>query len=645
LFQEAEDEVWNSPDLRLRGRNFLLPITVPPQSKAKFTTVIEKCSKLLQYHPESNLVDDALLMIGKSYFYQAEFLQAERKFNELIQGYPNGSLATESKLMLAYTYYQIDKRDSATAMASQVIEIGTKEGKDRLVSEAAMILGKIELGDKDYRAAQGHYQRAAETAVDAEQRSAAYLTLGDVYNAESDYANAEKAYQRAEQTANNYLGEYRGRIGRIRMANKLGRYESGLQDLRELRSNVNYKEFFGEIDLETANTFRDERDYTSAIDEYIYVDSAYARTEYASRAAYHLGLMYERKLGWYDSARVVFNKARGYTNVEGVTPEIMRHADYLNKYVQFSKDLAKYDSLRHDLLTPRDSVATAVDTLRKDSTGALLSAGKDSLKSTMPVAPPLPLDSVDARLAYNMNELATLFYTSIGRIDSARIWYSRVVTRFPKSTVVPRALFSLAQIFREDTTVSRDFSDSLYREIVRQFPRSEFAVAAGRILGMPVTPPDTDRAEILYAQGEQALEKKDYAAAIRTFHSVVENHPKSPLASKAQYAIGWIYEQEMSLPDSAIASYQKLVKLFPSSAYAARVQPLLAEVEVAKKAAQAAARADTTAPTSLKPPDEKKKPVEKGEELPDVRKQPKVPDTPEQMPHPTKAPTEEKVPR
>jgi len=55
---------------RAKVDDVLEPVALTPSANQKFTTVIEKCSKLLQYHPTSSYVDDALLMIWKAYYYQ-----------------------------------------------------------------------------------------------------------------------------------------------------------------------------------------------------------------------------------------------------------------------------------------------------------------------------------------------------------------------------------------------------------------------------------------------------------------------------------------------------------------------------------------------------------------------------------------------
>ena len=91
-------------------------------TRTKFTTVIEKCSKLLQYHPESDLVDDALLMIGRSYYFQAEYQQAERKCRELIDGYPESALVPETQVLLSYALYKSRDTVAAEELAMKILE-------------------------------------------------------------------------------------------------------------------------------------------------------------------------------------------------------------------------------------------------------------------------------------------------------------------------------------------------------------------------------------------------------------------------------------------------------------------------------------------------------------------------------------------
>ena len=611
LFGEAEDEIWNLPETKQSGRDYLVPFTASVATKAKFTSVIEKCSKLLQYHPESGLVDDALLMIGKSYFYQGEDQKAERKFKELILGYPQSSLLVDAELMMAYTYFRMPNRDSALVYAKNVVDLAGKRGDDSYVARASNVLGQIEFENKNYAPARGYFERAAELGDNPEMRAAAYINVAQMYNLLGDYANAEAAYRRARQSSNNYQGEYRGQIGVMRMLVKQGKYDQALAGLSALRSNGNNKEFFGEIDLETANALRDQGEIRAALAQYAYVDTSYARTETSANSYYQLGLLYEKRIGLYDSARVAYNKGKSENPTAKVTPLLIRRSDLMNKYWQYRSELTKNDSIRTALITQRDSVVpmsavAPVDTLKKDSTKIAQTIGADTARPKPPAPPPIPIDTINVRLAFYTNELGGLFYTGLELPDSARLYYDALMRLYPNSPLVPRALFTQAQIFRQDSTIAPTVVDSMYMELIKRFPQSDFAAEAQRLLGLPVTKKETDAALESYRIGENLMLAGNGPAAIDTFETIPRRFPSSPLAAKALYAAGWLYDQTADQRDSAIAVFERLAAKYPYTQYAMSVAPKLAEVAMKRRADAQSAAKDTTAkavtPTVAPPP-------------------------------------------
>jgi tetratricopeptide (TPR) repeat protein len=587
-FGEVEDQVWNQPELKQAGagRNLLAQFNIPQDAKTKFASVIEKCSKLLEYHPDSKLVDDALMMIGKSYFYQSDYQQAERKFNELISGYPESGYVLEAKLLLAYSYFKEGNKTSAISTASDLLAAARKGGEDNIIAYTSLLLAQQDVEDKNYGLALEHYQEAANTAKSREQRAYAYLNTGDMYSKTGEYAKAEEAYYQATRQSPNYQGEYKGEIGVARMLAKQKKYNESLDLLHDLRTDLKYREFFGEIDFEAANDYRDQGNPSQAVSQYRYVDTAYARTEWSANSYYQLGLLYETRAGMYDSARVAYNKGKteappGTT----VAPLLAQRADYMNKYASFATEIRKMDSLRTYWLTPRDTVTVSPDSVVQDTSRQKRVAAADSGKPKLPQRPPLPLDSVLTRMATAKSELATLFYISIGQKDSALFWYQTLIKDHPLSSLVPRALFSIAQIYSQDSTIARPVVDSLYRQLADQYPQSVYAAEARRALGVTAIDISPDSAETLYRRAEQAILTGRNGHAIDTLNLIVQSFPKSSYAARAEYAAGWLYEQVLNQPDSAIANYQRLRTRYPSSPYAARVQPKLIEVELRNKAA------------------------------------------------------------
>lgn len=597
LFTEAEKEVQNAGAAAISSRGekpFLAPYDAPSQARTKFSSVIEKCSKLLQYHPESQLVDDALLMIGKSYAYQNEYQSAERKFKELLTTYPKSDLQLETKLLLAQTYYRTNDKKSAVGIATEVLEEGKKEGADGLAANAALLLAHVDEENKSYNNAIANYSIAAELGDTQAERSSAFRRIADIYILQTDYKRAADAYARAERASGDYLSTYRAQIGRARMMAKFGQQEESLRLLDELIQDPNNREFFGEIDLQIADVYQDQGDYAAAERQYRYVDTAYARTEIAANSYYKLGLLYETKLFLYDSARVAYNAGRKEFPAAAITPSTLKRADFMNRYFSLHSELAKNDSLHYVILHPPDTtklITIVPNTTKHDSAWA----GKfDSTAAKITRIPPPPIDTVTARLAFNKSELAGLF-ASFDMADSAEYWYSRVLNDHPHSPYGPRALYTLAQYYRLDSTVAAARTDSLYSEIVTRFPDSEFAAESRRQLGMPEIKLAVDPAETSYVNAESLVKKGELAAALKSFKRITENDTTSSISAKAQYTIGWIYENVRPNVDSSFVYYKRLLRRFPNSQYAGVVQPKVAEVETERqRILQEKAAKDTT---------------------------------------------------
>ena len=588
LFTEAEEEIWTQPAVKFSGRDYLAPVMATPGAKTKLTSVIEKCSKLLADNSESGLVDNCLLYIGKSFFYQGEYQRAERKFLELLEGYPESDLVPEARMMLAYSFYKAGDREGAQRASEAMTALAAEIEEEWLAGRAAAIQGQLAIDREDYEQATRHILVAVEDEPVREQRVTLYLKLAELYEKLGDPRRALEAYNEASSLSTDFVGEYKGMIGSARMMTALGEYDDALDRLDDLRSNSNFREYFGEIDFAIGSVYRLSGDLDEALQQYQYVDTAYARTEASAKAVFELGRLYEEEFGELDSARVTYTRGRTAFPQAEISKEIIRRADYMNRYAALRTDIAKYDSLLSALdAPPQEPPATA------DSTS------KDSL-ATPVVQPPLSRDTLQVRLATAMNEMAGVFFIDMNLPDSAAIWYRAVAERYPESNVAPYAMFALSQIYDQDSTVDESVPDSIRQEIVRRFPRTEFARESRRLLGLPAVTIAANPAEELYEVAEQRYLAGEYESAARTFRELATEYPDSRYAARAEYAAGYIYENYLLMPDSALASYRNLLDNYPSSAFIPRVQPKVRVADMeAKRIADSLAA--LTAPDSLAP--------------------------------------------
>ena len=154
---------------------------VPTDAKSNFDKVVEKCSKLLNSYKNSVLVDDALFLLGKSYFYSLEYTRAERKFLELISQYPNSDLIPEAKIWCAKTFFKNRREDDAKLLLKDIVEYGKNEEKDEPILKANLILSDYYLSKTDTNDAIKYYIEALKFTDDKETAAQINFRLGELF--------------------------------------------------------------------------------------------------------------------------------------------------------------------------------------------------------------------------------------------------------------------------------------------------------------------------------------------------------------------------------------------------------------------------------------------------------------------------------
>ncbi|MEK7669973.1 MAG: tetratricopeptide repeat protein, partial [Bacteroidota bacterium] len=281
-----------------------------------------------------------------------------------------------------------------------------------------------------------------------------------------------------------------------------------------------------------------------AIDEYRFLDTAFARTDVGPVASFRIGEFLEKEIGDYDSATTFFNRASLNRNTS-VYETARRKAAALTRYKELRRSVAHDDSL---LLVnmEHDSLTMKADSLRRLLAGASV-------------------------------ELGDIFETDLLLPDSAVSWYRWSLALGVDSVKSPRTLFVLAEIAAAHPDKQFGNPRDYYLKIIQQFPRSKFADQSREIVGLPKQEQQTDVAEQLFVEAERDIERERYENALSALSSIAARFPGSPFAAKSEYTIGWIYEHRLSKPDSALAHFTKLMEQHGSSKYAAAIRTRLAE--------------------------------------------------------------------
>jgi TolA-binding protein len=648
-FNDAEDEVIKARRDFLERAVVNKQFVIPSSARQKFQTSIEKNSKVLSFYADSKWVDDALLMIGKAYFYMDDDVRAERKFLELAAQFPNSSVIPESQLWLGKSYLRQKKTDQGIKQLEEVFA-KTMQSDGALAGEAAYELAQHYYRLKDYPLAEKHYLLASELVSDGETLTQIYFQLGKCYTELRQHEKAMVSYGSAADVSPVYTWIFQAQLQQIKTKAFQEQYEEALESLQDMLRDSKNTEFFSIIHFEIANILSMQGKFDAAEEKYRYVDTAFAKTDEAARSYFTLGTMYEERMRNYDSARVFYNRAKTEFPASEITPVATRKAEVFNKYSDLRKDLSKYDSLyiyeltkpepvdstllKKDSVAVNDSVSTAeVPKIKMMAKPVKNNAKKDSVLTVDSVKikeqlhkekiQEALLDSLQHSIARTKFELGGLFFLEIQIADSAVRWFDDVIMKYPKSQFAPRALYTKAEIFRTMQNRPQEELDQIYRDIIDQYGESPYANEARRILGIPLVIEQQDTALADFEQAEILTEKKEYLSAIAQYKRIAGQFPNSPVAAQALYAAGWQYEHSLVNNDSAYALYKRLALQYPASKYTTAVRAKIAEVEAErvriedeqKKAAEDLKRAE----------EEKKKAAEAAKEKKTVNEAPAEP--------------------
>jgi len=141
------------------------PLTIPGSANTELDAVIEKCSIILQFHSETGYVEDALLMLGKSFYYKNNYQKAQRKFEELVASQVESDYELEAKLWIGKCQMKLKQYGDALSTLHDVRQTAIDEDEELILQEEFIeeIIYKVTI--EDFK----HFSITASSSVFAAQ--------------------------------------------------------------------------------------------------------------------------------------------------------------------------------------------------------------------------------------------------------------------------------------------------------------------------------------------------------------------------------------------------------------------------------------------------------------------------------------------
>ncbi len=227
--------------------------------EASFEKAIQKSADVLRDHPESKWVDDALLLIGKSYFYQQNYVGATQKFREAIA--LEGERAQEARFWLARTLVSTRRYDEA----EEVLRVGLQEAEmGPWTARLYLVRGELFVRREQWEAAAQALQKGLQGDVPDEVGTRGSFLLGQVLETTGRPTAAREAYQRAQEYNPRYELRFAARLNDIQLQGMHGNASRALDRLRDLERDEKNFEQRGEMAIVRARVYREQGQYDRA---------------------------------------------------------------------------------------------------------------------------------------------------------------------------------------------------------------------------------------------------------------------------------------------------------------------------------------------------------------------------------------------
>ena len=577
-------------------------VPLPGSAGQLLNKVIEKASKILQFHSESSYVENALMLLGKSLYYEKDYLKAMRKFQELVTTRPNSSFILESRLWIGKSQLRLRQFEAALKTLDNVRDEAVNKKESDIYEEAYLEEIKYRVMTEDFDIAISLINEFLKVSTDGDINAQVSFELGKLYFSQNNMQNAITAFQNVSNYSPSYDVTLDSKIELAKALRKNGDPQKAMDIMQNMRREIKYSDVFHRIDLEIALCLIDLKRLDEGIQTLVKIDTSFSATSSAGSARFELGKIFESKIPIYDSASTYYMKASMSTGsdpkmllVANEKATLFKKYQYVRSLIDDSKKQLNYTVNPEEFV--KDSIAFYSDTLKSHQDESInqnktqnvndRNTGREDLrfntttttgvsnipKKKPPVRPLLSLDTLKANMVKNEFDLGNLFFTELNRLDSASYYYNDILNNYPGSKYEARTIYSLGIYY--ETLNDSVKSDSLFNFIYDHY-RSEKVVNAVAIkLKKPLVDFEFDPAKSLYADAETDLVKKNFDISLNKFYGISEKYPKSPLAAKALFASGWILENDLKLYDSAAVIYDTLTTRYPKSVYAGNVKPKL----------------------------------------------------------------------
>jgi tetratricopeptide (TPR) repeat protein len=318
---------------------------------ADFDKAILKGAAVLRDHPGSKWADDAVLLIGKSYFYLTQYFSAEQKFDEALTTAKSSTVLKEAVFWKGRVQLEMKRyREGVETMQRRLGEgnfAWSATERARINALSAQML--VEEGNIEQ--ALVLLREAAPKLKDDVERGKAFFLLGQLAERRKQAVQARAAYEQVVSPVLDYELRFRARLRLAEIERETGRLNNALKMFQQMARDDKNFDIVTDLNYEIGRTYQRMRKPQEAVSMYRLVLSNKQKPPSLPTKAktyYALGELARYDARDFRSAAVWFDSAAKATPDLSKLPEGFNAAELsrsFGDYVRMKTEIRRADSL------------------------------------------------------------------------------------------------------------------------------------------------------------------------------------------------------------------------------------------------------------------------------------------------------------
>lgn len=553
------------------------PVRIHPApvlaGKSDFQQAIDKGAKILRKFPTSKWADDALLLIGKSYYYRQEFYPALKKFEELRQAASSPQMVQQAIIWKGRTQLDLKAYDDAINYLESELNSYPEQWSEANKAEIRALLAEHFALSEQWEPAANYLTQAVSKIQGRELLGRSLFLYGQMLERLDRYGEAYFAYSRVSKNFPGFEYIYWARFKQADVARKEGNLDIALEIYQDLRKDDKNFKRRGELSFEIARTLEMKGQLAEAEARYkslLYGQDNGAARDIRADIYYRLGKMYSEQYNDFSTAAAYFDSSstiRQAPKEIEVSQDPQTLADAYGKYTRLQQTIHRADSLMHLASLSPAQLDSALERIRAQKRQQVLAKEQKKDRNTLANRNTVETNQKSA----SSSRYGFLNYRNANLVRQSKAEFQIVWGNRPLVDDWRRI-----QAVRQTGNDRSDSTDE--RQVSRNDDRAKTTAIELNLDDIPTSPEQkkallSDKINAQYELGNLLfLNLNSPDSARYYFHRVIKSDVGGELRPKAMYSLYQLFKSQNN-QDSLAYWRKRIVRQYPATRYARRVQP------------------------------------------------------------------------